>query len=1292
MAQFYDSGDVTPKNTFNPVRNIAWNSDVFLTAGPAPRLVIDAAGHVLEATNISFIETPTEFLVNTITFNDQGTAHFFTNDVAGGAPAGRMAGDQSTFRFQQNFDVTILNASAKDVEVESIDPNNRLTTPEVTIDVPNDGGFSFDVGQSYTSSLVDIESTGATGASVLVAGIIDNPIGVTKLVSVSGDVLQSNEKGLVITNSFQAQAPQGTLGDAGGFRFPVELVESGGRPTHMTIAVGNDVYLSLQGRQRTLGATTFTVNVDSISAGGEVSIIPQTAVRETTLPANWYAVEVNEPRIPLLSEVINHFRPGPGDLPPTVETGVFAFNPQAIEATYNFGLVQGTNLDIVSSASTPLIHLSGNSNVLSGGRLVAGSNGNVTFHEITGDLPVGAVLSTRGDATLSAQGSIFDFNNTADPNVIAANITLTSFTGAIGSLDNPLDINTSFEASGVLTADAVKDIVINETSGALHVAHARTQNGVIQLTTIDTSATGQDLYLNAGGVISNLTGPISLRGGDDVRLLPGSVVQTGLEGGGSITILGDFGNADRRIGTNIIVEGTLSGPAITLQGDIDNDVISLAAATIVGAMPQVFGLAGADNLVGGVNGAAFFGGPGNDQIQGGPGNDIIDGGDDDDVIFGGDGNDTITGDAGNDQIHGQGGNDDLDGGDGDDQVDGGPGNDTIRGGNGNDRIAGGPGDDTIDGGDGNDNILAGDGNDTVNAGAGDDFMDGGTGIDFGDGGPGTDNCVNFETEINCEDPVILLLSASSAVPAGRSVTALTDDMIAPLANEALRRWMNTVQLSATQVALLENLTYLVADLPGETMSESIRSTVIIDPTAAGWGWFVDSSPIADDEFQPQVGTSQLVAITGAASGSMDLLTAITHEMGNVLGLPEEMADQSSDVMAATLGTGIRRSPTGADAQALASVSEVLPQVTSVVVANSAWSGTFLSSLEAANLGTVGYAIGTTGDDAAPLPWTDLNQVKITFSAFADVEQDTLTVVGDAHGAYAVHDFAYDFATNTATWTLSGSIGNDRVQVILAPHANGTSATDGSSSLIQSPSLAPTGDFHFGFTVLPGDTNQDGIVNSQDLALVAAGWLGHGPIGDVNADGVVNAQDLAIVSSQWLATTPAQAILTSSGAAVAADPAITTPVVTIAASSTVAAETVLASGRDSSIDAVSSARPLIPGPQGISASATRALFSGAALPLEMEKDHATPTPTNVDRWAASMAKSIVADRATVDHLMSNSGDHPSSSWQATVSEFRDKWQSENLSAWSADATIDDEMVDLLAVVSLSRIGKSERSGT
>ena len=58
--------------------------------------------------------------------------------------------------------------------------------------------------------------------------------------------------------------------------------------------------------------------------------------------------------------------------------------------------------------------------------------------------------------------------------------------------------------------------------------------------------------------------------------------------------------------------------------------------------------------------------------------------------------------------------------------------------------------------------------------------------------------------------------------------------------------------------------------------------------------------------------------------------------------------------------------------------------------------------------------------------------------------------------------------------------------------------------------------------LPGDVNLDGIVNSQDLAIVSSEWLQSGPglEGDANGDGIVNSQDIALISSNWLQTSGA----------------------------------------------------------------------------------------------------------------------------------------------------------------------------
>src|SRR5262249_22828459 len=59
-------------------------------------------------------------------------------------------------------------------------------------------------------------------------------------------------------------------------------------------------------------------------------------------------------------------------------------------------------------------------------------------------------------------------------------------------------------------------------------------------------------------------------------------------------------------------------------------------------------------------------------------------------------------------------------------------------------------------------------------------------------------------------------------------------------------------------------------------------------------------------------------------------------------------------------------------------------------------------------------------------------------------------------------------------------------------------------------------------ILSGDVNTDGIVNGQDIAVIASHWLNTSPPyplqGDANLDGIVNGQDIAAIASHWLQST------------------------------------------------------------------------------------------------------------------------------------------------------------------------------
>ncbi len=108
-------------------------------------------------------------------------------------------------------------------------------------------------------------------------------------------------------------------------------------------------------------------------------------------------------------------------------------------------------------------------------------------------------------------------------------------------------------------------------------------------------------------------------------------------------------------------------------------------------------------------------------------------------------------------------------------------------------------------------------------------------------------------------------------------------------------------VSPALLATLATVQLQVAALPpgylGLAFPDSDR--VVLDATAAGYGWFVDPTPLQDEEF-----AADGSALTSSpASGRMDLLTVVLHELGHVAGLGD---DAGGDVMGGVLGAGVRR--------------------------------------------------------------------------------------------------------------------------------------------------------------------------------------------------------------------------------------------------------------------------------------------------------------------------------------------------------------------------------------------------
>jgi hypothetical protein len=144
------------------------------------------------------------------------------------------------------------------------------------------------------------------------------------------------------------------------------------------------------------------------------------------------------------------------------------------------------------------------------------------------------------------------------------------------------------------------------------------------------------------------------------------------------------------------------------------------------------------------------------------------------------------------------------------------------------------------------------------------------------------------------DPTGPLLAAATAPSAWAS--PLTLSQVDLLLAEAARRW----QAAGVDTTTLAGVNVRIADLPGSTLGLASGNTIYLDVNAAGWGWFVDTTPADDSEFSTPGNQGE--------QGHMDLLTVVMHEMGHVLGLDHD----AKGVMQETLDPGTRLSPSRLD--------------------------------------------------------------------------------------------------------------------------------------------------------------------------------------------------------------------------------------------------------------------------------------------------------------------------------------------------------------------------------------------
>jgi hypothetical protein len=266
-----------------------------LHAGPRLEIRPDLTTVVASTFDLAFGD-------NTITVTgwdtDSPSVRFLTPKLSGNA----------SFEFTPTLGyATIINRSSRDLVLGTLGTLSEHP-PAIDISAADASGFSFTATRSVRPTLLEIEQVG--GGDIIIDGLIDNPLGETRLINHTGNIYTRGTFGQVRTHVLELTAVDGSIGVPGSDDlFRAKLVRYDETPERLAIASRLDARLQLEQELIDLGgvngAVSGAVHGGTIRAGRniELALLPVVATQVLLVdnePANILRTGANPGVVPTM--------------------------------------------------------------------------------------------------------------------------------------------------------------------------------------------------------------------------------------------------------------------------------------------------------------------------------------------------------------------------------------------------------------------------------------------------------------------------------------------------------------------------------------------------------------------------------------------------------------------------------------------------------------------------------------------------------------------------------------------------------------------------------------------------------------------------------------------------------------------------------------------------------------------------------------------------------------------------------------------------------------------------------